>query len=185
VIGKALGVLCPFIVIASFLFTFFCLSSTSSSGCVHRSLDVGHVKAMPTTYNEATVNIEPSRQHRACHPLIVHETSHISALCSVPFRLISRHATDIQQAWIDVSALIDRRLSTGYLNSNVLSADVTASLESKLSVCSNADLYITVLTSGALQTKVPASGSSFPDVVPYMFLIVISEIVKFAYAKTH
>lgn len=49
--------------------------------------------------------------------------------------------------------------------------------------CFTIDLNMTALTSGALQTKVPASGSSLPDVVPYMFLIVISEMVKFACVK--
>ena len=36
------------------------------------------------------------------------------------------------------------------------------------------------LTSGALQTRVPANGSSLAEVVPHMFFMVMSSIVRFA-----
>lgn len=61
-----------------------------------------------------------------CH--VSYKTSFVSALRGVPFRLVGRHATDIQQVQIDVSAFVNRRLLARYLDGNVLGTYVTASL---------------------------------------------------------
>lgn len=89
------------------------------------------------------------------------------------------NTSNVESSRVQVLAVVNWRLLARHRDRDVLNNDVTAALwEHWLGLMDTGDGSL--LTSGALQTRVPALGSYFLDVVPHMFFNVISSIVRFA-----